>query len=140
MKQKTPLLVLVLGVFALALISACGDTKIYNELPTAPTAPTTSNQVKLTFRVNGNFTSVRIRYSDSINGLNQVVTALPYFNSVYTSGDTLYLSLDATPIIGPVVQDNPFITAQILVNDVLFREGSSFDYTTQLTVSGTWRK
>jgi len=133
-----------LCAFVVALtVAGCGDTKIYNTSPTAPSpAVVVPAIVKATisFRVFGNASQVRIRYSTPIDGLTQVVTSLPYANTFTTSEASMFLSLEGTPLIYPVVL-NPFFSVQIVTDGVLFREATSADFTANaLAVSGTWRR
>lgn len=134
---------LILALFGLSLF-ACGDTIV-----NVPTAPTTTTPVTATpapkttieFRVLGNATAVRVRYSTPIDGLTQVVTSLPYGNSFSTAATSMFLSLEVTPISYPLLSGNPFLAIQIVVNGALFREATANDLTlTTLSVSGTWRQ
>lgn len=124
-----------------ALGVGCGDTIIHNELPTTPTE-TAPKVVSTTieFRVTGNLSLVRVRYSDTIDGIEQTVTGLPYFFSFSTTKDTMFVSLDVTPVTLNSIVENPFLTAKILINGELFREGSSTDLLTSLVVNGQWRR
>jgi hypothetical protein len=129
-------------ILALGITSACGDT-IVNNLP--PTPVDTTTKVTLTnieFRVTGNANSVRVRYTNSLDGTVQTVTSLPFFNSFNTDKTAMFLSITVTPLQSAalILDPNPFLTAQIFVNDVIFREASSIDYSTNLVVSGDWRK
>ena len=131
-------------ITGLALTTACGDkTTIYNNptgpstvTPTTPTAPITS---KIEFRVTGNVGQVRVRMSNPIDGFSQVVTALPYSNSFNTLQDTLFLSLEVTPL-GLIIPPNPFMAAQIYVNGNVFREDIATDGMSSLLISGNWRR
>jgi hypothetical protein len=136
----------LLPLFALTL-AACGDTIV--NLPTQPstavttTTGTTPAVVKSTieFRVVGNPTSVRVRFSSPSEGLTQVVTTLPYSITFTTTADTLFLSLEATPIAYSVLTDYPFLSTQIVANGTLFREDTSNEFLLRtITVSGTWRR
>lgn len=128
---------------ALASVAACGsDVNIYN--PTAPTPPvgTVVAVVKSTiaFRVFGNASQVRVRYSTPIDGLTQVVTSLPYGNTFTTTDTSMFLSLEGTPLIYPTIL-SPFFSVQIVTDGVVFREATSNDFTANtLAVSGTWRR
>ncbi len=124
-------------------VAACGDTIV--NLPTTPsqTTPTTPAVVKSTieFRVTGNATSVRIRYSSPTDGLAQVVTTLPYFTSFTTTSDSLFLSIEATPISYSAITNYPFLSIQILVNGTLFREATSTDFLLYtISTQGNWRR
>lgn len=133
----------LLPVLLIAAVSAarCGDTIIQNILPTNPT-DTTPKVVVNTFqyRVGGNASSVRIRYSNEKDGLIQSTTTLPFFTSFSSTASSVFLSLDVTPISYPTGTVAPFVSAQIFVNGDLFREASSNDLTLQtVSVNGTWR-
>lgn len=133
--------VLALGC---AVTVACGDTIV--NLPTQPgqtAPPVTTPAVKNTiqFRVTGNATSARVRYSTPIDGLGQVVTSLPYFNSLTISGDSLFLSLEATPISYMGTVFYPFMSVQIVVNGTVFREATTQSFLLEpMSVSGQWRQ
>jgi len=131
---------LLVSIAAVAL--ACGDTII--NVPTAPERtgtqqPAVTNTV-IEFRVLGNPSAVRIRYSSPADGLTQVVTTLPYSNHFTTTATNLFLSLEATPL-GYSVLVNPFLGIQIVVGGSLFREATSNEFLLNtLSVSGTWRQ
>ena len=131
-----------LVVLVALLVAGCGDTIV--NLPTTPTPSTTTPAVKTTtiqFRVIGNATSARVRYSTPLDGLGQVVTSLPYFNTVTTTGDSLFLSLEGSPISYGFGVLYPFLSVQIVVNGIVFREATSQDFlTAPLSVSGQWRQ
>ena len=134
----------VFVAFICAATIACGDTIV--NVPTTPTpvaTPTTPAVVKHTmqFRVNGNATSVRVRYSTPVDGLAQVITSLPYFNTQTVSTDSMFLSLEATPIGFGFAVLYPFLSVQIVVDNTVFREATSSDFfLTPLSVSGQWRQ
>jgi hypothetical protein len=129
----------------LVLLSSC--TRIYNErdrsttttTPTSPTPPVTRTTIE--FRVVGNASSARIRYSTPVDGLTQVISSLPYSSSFSTAATSLFLSLEVTPLSYPLLSGNPFLAIQIVVNGALFREATANDLSlTTLSVSGTWRQ
>lgn len=132
----------LLCTVAMIGVSACSDVNV--ESPTRASDTSNSNNSamsKIEFRVTGNATSVRIRSSDSNNGLSQVITTLPYTNTFTTSNDSLFLSLDATPINYSALTVFPFLSVQIFVNGILFREATSNEFLLNtLSVNGTWRK
>jgi hypothetical protein len=134
---------LVVAVVAL-VIAGCGDTVI--NVPTAPKETTTTTpppvpRTTIEFRVVGNASSVRVRYSTPVDGLTQVITSLPYSSSFSTTATTLFLSLEVTPLNYPLLSGNPFLAIQIVVNGALFREATANDTTSNtLSVSGTWRQ
>ena len=133
---------LLLCALALAGASACGDTIV--NVPSGPSAvtqtptPTTS---QIQFRITGNANSVKVRYSTPTDGLVQTVTTLSFFTSFNTSADNLFLSLEVTPISYSALVNYPFLSAQILVNNDLFREATSTDFFLYtISVNGVWRK
>jgi hypothetical protein len=126
-----------------ALVAGCGcgsDVNVYNPTQPSPAAVVAVTKSTISFRVFGNASQVRIRYSTPLDGLTQVVTSLPYANSFSTTETSLFLSLEGTPLVYPVVL-SPFLNVQIVADGVLFREATSNDFTANpLTVSGTWRR
>lgn len=143
--KRLPIVLLVIGV------SACDKTYFVNPtipsqvgtVPTGynPNTPVPATGHKIEFRVNGNALTARIRYSNPIDGLTQVVTTLPYSIILSTNQPTMFISLEATPFGYPLGLDFPFLSAQIFVNGFLFREATSSNFTTDtISVSGTWRQ
>jgi len=130
-----------LVILVALLVAGCRPTTIVqNNLPTQPSAPTVVKHT-IQFRVNGNATSVRVRYSTPIDGLGQVVTSLPYFNTLVVAGDSLFLSLEGTPISYGFQVFYPFFSVQIVVDNVVFREATTQDFLlAHLSVSGQWRQ
>jgi hypothetical protein len=137
--RLAPVFVLLIG-----LVSACERTIVVN--PTNPsTNPTTPTEVakpiKVDYRVSGNAITARIRYSNPIDGLTQVITALPFSVSFSTTTDQIFLSIESTPLTYPSTVIYPFMSVQIFVNGVLFREASSADFVQNpISVNGTWRR
>lgn len=134
--------ILSAALLTLAVVG-CGDTIV--NLPTTPTptpaTPTPAPRTMIEFRVVGNASAVRVRYSTPIDGLAQVITSLPYGNSFTTAASSMFLSLEATPITYPILMGNPFLAIQIVAGGVLFREATANDLTLNtLAVSGTWRQ
>jgi hypothetical protein len=128
----------LLLVSLLLLTAACDRDTTVNV--TAPT-PTPDLSSRIEFRVNGNPTFSRIRFSTPVDGLTIVNTILPYSIALTTTQSTIFLSLDATPIQYPFNVTVPFMQVQIFVNGNLFREASSSDFSLNtISVSGTWRK
>jgi hypothetical protein len=123
-------------------VAGCGDTIV--NVPTTPTpTQTTPVVVKHTvqFRAQGNPSSVRIRYSTPVDGLGQVVTSLPYFQTFTITGDSVFLSLEATPISYGYAVIYPFLSIQIAVDNIVFREATSADFIlAPLATSGQWRQ
>jgi hypothetical protein len=131
-----------ISVAFLALMIAGCDREITINLPTEPT-PTTPAVVRSTieFRVIGNPTSVRVRYSTPTDGLTQVVTTLPYSTAFTTVVDSMFLSLEVTPIAYSLITNYPFLSIQIVANGALFREATSNEFILNtLQVNGTWRR
>ena len=132
---------LVVTVLA-ALTVACGDTIV--NVPTTPTPTTTTPVVtkdKIQFVAIGNALAARVKFSSSVEGLNQVTTTLPFQSTVTSSADGTFLFLEATPTGYSALVVNPFVAVQIFVNGSLFREAattSSFNET--VSVSGTYRR
>jgi hypothetical protein len=125
------------------LCLACRDT--INVLPSPVSTPTpTVTPVPLNvieFRVNGNPTLAKVRFSDPVDGLTLVTTVLPYSISIQTAASTMFLSLEATPTSYPFAVNVPVLQVQIFANGSLFREASSADFSLNtISVSGTWRK
>jgi hypothetical protein len=95
------------------------------------------------FRVTGNATGARIKYATSVDGTVQVITALPFIQQMILPANvsSAFLSLEATPQSYSAVIFYPYMTVQIFVNGVVFREASSNDFfNTTLSVSGNYRK
>ena len=143
---------MIRSLLLLACLTAvgCGDTIIQpptypapapTPTPTpAPTPPPAPRVHTIDYRVVGSASSARIRYSNPVDGLTQVVTTLPFDVQFSTAQTIIFLSLDVTPIAFPLLQPSPFLSAQIVVDGSLFREATSADTTlTTLTVTGTWR-
>ena len=131
------------GVCALVLLvgaSACNDINVGSETRSTPTDPSNQRN-KIEYRVNGNATSVRIRYSNSVDGLTQIVTTMPFITTITTNEDDLFLSLEATPNSYSQLTTFPFLSVQIFVNGRLFREASSNEFLLNtISVQGTWRR
>jgi hypothetical protein len=133
----------ILVVLVALLVAGCGDTII--NMPNDPTPVTSSTTAatsnKLEFRVTGNASSARIRYSTPLDGLVQTTTTLPFFTSFSTKADDMFVSLEVTPVSYSAIVNNPFLSAQILVNNTLFREATSTDFFLYtISVSGVWRR
>lgn len=136
---------LALVVVALSAFR-CGDVIVNNpvapkESTPVPTTPVPVPRTTIEFRAVGNATAARIRYSTPADGLTQVVSSLPYVSSFSTTATSLFLSLEVTPLSYPILSGNPFLSIQIVVGGVLFREATSNDITLNaLSISGTWRQ
>jgi len=136
---------------SIALMGACSDTNIIvptspSTLPVTPNSPTPnpSNPIvlnhKVEFRVTGNALGARVRYSTSNDGLAQVTTVLPFVFNMTVTQPSIFLSIEATPTSYGFITF-PFMSAQIFVDGLLFRESSSSDFLlSTITASGTWRQ
>jgi len=132
--------VLCTGVI-LSLSLACGDTIINTPSPTGPSDVINTQLTQIEFRVSGNASAVKVRYSIPIDGLTQIVTALPYSTTINTVSNNLLLSIEASPLGYPDSVLIPFLSVQIFVNGVLFREANSSDsFLNSISASGTFRK
>jgi len=137
------------GALVLALTIGCSDT--YVQVPVNPTPvpyptpgtggiPVPVVQTKIEFRAIGNPTSVRLRYSTPADGLVQVISALPYTGGFSTTAESVFLSLEGSPL-SYSTNPYPFFGVQIIVNGSVFREATAADFLFQtLAVSGTWRR
>jgi hypothetical protein len=135
-------MLLVVVLSALAMACRPTTTVSINNLPNDPT-PLPPAVVKHTiqFRVTGNATSARVRYSTPVDGLGQVVTSLPYFNTLTIAGDSLFLSLEGSPITYGFGVLYPFMSVQIVVDNTVFREATTQDFLlSPLSISGQWRQ
>ena len=132
---------LTLLVCFVALLAGCSsddDRGVVINNPVAP-PPVVINTIE--FRVVGNASSVRIRHVNPVDGLSQVSTVLPFIVSLRTEQSAMFLSLEVLPLSYPPGLLFPFLSVQIFVNGVLFREGSSADLLMlPISVSGTWRR
>jgi hypothetical protein len=136
-----------IGISTLActglLCLGCGDTVV--NVPNQPSAatptptPTPLASNLISFRVVGNASSVRVRYTTPADGLTQVFTTLPFVAAFSTTATSVFLSLEAQPLIFQNISF-PFLSIQIVVNDTVFLQTSSQDTFTTLAVSGTWRR
>lgn len=141
----------ILLVAILSALVGCSETRINDNpnggfssftTPTQPTVPANPAPVirKFEFRVNGNAQQIRVLYSTPNDGLVQVISAVPFSASFVSADTSLFLTMDVTPISFPVTVIYPFLTAQILVNDIVFRSANSVTFLSEpLSVSGTWR-
>ena len=141
---------LIPAILVTLFLVACSDTNViypptsptsvYPTNPTNPNVPVPVTTNKIEFRVTGNATGARVRYSNSNDGIAQVTTVLPFVFNITTNQSSIFLSLEATPTGYGILTTTPFMAAQIFVNGLLFRETASSDFfLSTLTVSGTWR-
>src|SRR4051812_12091496 len=115
-------------LLALAIVVASGGcTKVYNS-PTSPDpTPTPEGKRKadkIEFRVFGQQLTgpISIRHTDPINGLTLYNGGVPYFASVTSTQDTIFLVIEAT---GFGTFSSSGLQVQIFVNGALFREAFS---------------
>src|SRR3954466_4177570 len=134
----------LIAILLLVPVYACDEdnSKTYLPLSPSPTSTSTTNSpTRIEYRVTGTPLSARIRYSNAVDGLTQVVTGLPYVTGVTTNESSMFISLEATPVTGGIGVIYPFMSIQIFVNGVLFREASSSDlFLTTVSISGSWRR
>lgn len=137
------IIIALIAVFSIA----CDETTSIN-FPTSPSGDGTTivnpngtlMRSTIEFRVTGNATSARIRYSTSIDGMTQVQTMLPFINRITTNQPSIFVSLEASPVSYPLSAVYPYLAVQIFVNGTLFREATSSDmFLNPVSVSGTWR-
>ena len=128
----------ILPILALLLIGGCEKNNYYQDSPSSPTSPSTSTSVE--YRASGTFTSVIIKFTSSQDGTNQVVTSLPWSNTVVLApnANNVFLSIEVTPL---TISSSPapFVTVQIFVNGTLLREANSNSFNPVL-VSATYRR
>lgn len=137
-----------IGITAVActglLCLGCRDTIIVPTAPAPTPTPTPTPEVarnSIQFRVIGNASSVRVRFSSPADGLTQLITSLPYSSGFTSAASSLFLSLEATPLLYQGINIQPFLSVQIVVNDAVFREATASDFSlSTLAVSGTWRQ
>jgi hypothetical protein len=135
----------LIPVTLLALLSLTACNRIY--VPsTSPSQVDTTTVVKvihdqIDFRVLGNALGAKVRYSNTLDGLLQINTTLPFQISIDSIKDSIFLSLEATPTGFSGATFSPFIEVQIFVNGNLFREASSSSvFLDTVSISGTYRR
>jgi len=129
----------ILALVLLLAVAGCDRTYYYGA-PTSPTPPPTEPATPVVkpdvveFRVDGTLQKAVLRINNPLDGLTQVVTDLPYFQTISVTGrDQIFLSLDASAIgVG-------YLHAAIFVNGFLFREASSTQVNPSVSVIGTYR-
>jgi hypothetical protein len=144
MKIVTEILTGIAILFTLLSITGCNriQTNDYNSPlnPVGPTNPVAKKDI-VEFRVNGNPNSAVVRYNNSLDGLTVVNTALPYVIVFQSDRDNIFLLLEATPGVYSTNIQTPFLSVQIYVNGVLFREASSSSFLANtISISGTYRR
>jgi len=129
---------------ALALAMSIHCTRVIYP-PTGPSqttnvTPTITKDI-VSFRVLGNAVGAKVRFSNSIDGLNQITTSLPFQQSIESAKDNAFFYLEATSNGYPASVSNPFLSVQIVVNGNLFREASTTSvFFDTITVSGTYHR
>jgi hypothetical protein len=108
-----------------------------NPNPTSPTPTPTPTPITnvIEFRVTGTSPSVRIKYYSSVEGMNIVTTSLPWSAKVSTKSTNVALSLEIMSLGDGFTEE--FLSAQLIINGVLFRESSTTGFAPILTLSGT---
>lgn len=125
---------------AIVLLTTACDYDVHLTTPTTPTPiATTTTATKddlVEFRVSGTVPIVTVRVNNSLDGLSQVTTVLPFSSQLNITGrNTVFLSLEAQGT------GTGFIHAAIFVNGVIFRESSSAAvFNPIITVNGTYRR
>ena len=137
---------LTVGAIGCVTVGAVGCDKTYilppttptpiTTTPTTPTVPRTADLVE--FRVTGEgdwLSPVVVRVSNSLDGLTQTLTVLPYSSSISVADlDLAFLWADAR------VSGVGFLHVAIYVNGVIFREASSTRIDPVVAVSGSYRR
>lgn len=133
-------------VLSLLLISVLGCTKVI-EAPTSPSSTTTTTTTpppvitdKIDFRVFGVqlFNPINIQYTDPVNGTTFVSGTTPYFVTVSSKQNDVFLFIEARGF-GTNSQAST-LQVQIFVNGILFREGISSGATLLAQAAGTYHR
>ena len=138
-----PRYVAALAAAALTVIACNRQVNVASTAPSGLTGQPAagSTRTAIHFRVQGSVINARVRYSTPADGLAQTITSVPFDTGFTTSADSVFLSLDATPILFDGSVTFPFFLIQILVDDQVFREAAASNGLIQtLSVSGTWRR
>ena len=142
-------LLIILPLTLLLTVSGCNNSDITRpsevprgtEVPRATTTVPVTQSSRIEFRVAGNATSARVRFTNAQDGTTILTTTLPYVTTITTTESSMFISLEATPISYPFSTTAPFMAVQIFVNGSLFREAIAEDYSySTISVSGTWRR
>lgn len=128
-----------IGLLTVLLLGAGCEDRDPETGPTSPSPAPAPAVDTIEFRVTGNIPSARIRVSDPINGLTQVVSGLPYFGATQSTRATVFLSIEATAL-EPAVVGSGLLVVSIIVNGEVFREASSVGFLPYATTSGTYRR
>ena len=108
-------------------------TPVPAAVTTTPTPAATRDTIE--FRVSGTVPLVTVRVQNSLDGLSQVTTVLPFSSTVTSDRDSIFVALEAQGI------GTGFIHCAIFVNGVIFRESSSVSvFNPIINVSGTYRR
>lgn len=134
-----------LTLLFLIISMTLGCTKVYNETTAAPTSTDTTTPVvplpadKIEFRVFGQdlIGNVVIHHTDPINGVTLYNGGVPYFASIESKDDSIFLFIEAT---GNGKLPSSAIQVQIFVNGKLFREAFSQGFEMSVQASGTYRR
>ena len=130
---------LVVLVLLLGALGCRDDDDRDRTVITIPTPPPAVRIDRVDFRVLGNVAGMIVRQADSINGSTQATTTPPWFITVDSTRETLFVSLDAVTI-APAFSGTSFVTVQILVNGTIFREASVTGFLPSASISGTYRR
>ena len=138
MRTLRTVLVVIVG----GLLVACDYRIVDERSPTYPTPivttpPTPVIDDLVEFRVTGDLGSAVVRVNNSLDGLSQSSSVLPFSQTLSIVGrESVFLSLDARG------SGSGFLYAAIFVNGYVFREASSQSLFTNpfIAVSGTWRR
>jgi hypothetical protein len=133
----------LIPVLLLALLVSCSRTYIQPSDTNTGQQQTVVKVIhdQIDFRVLGNALGAKVRYSNTLDGLLQINTTLPFQISIDSIKDSIFLSLEATPTGFSGATFSPFIEVQIFVNGNLFREASSSSvFLDTVSISGTYRR
>jgi hypothetical protein len=137
MKSIIPI-ILAIGIFS------CRDVVNVNQpspTPTPTVTPVVPTNNIIEYRVQGNASSAKIKFSFPTDGLTLLTSVLPYDTTYSTPLNTVFVSLEATPVSYPFNILTPFLSVQIFANGNIFREATSSDFLLgTISVNGTWRK
>lgn len=123
----------------LLLLTSCTRVYVPNN-NSNPLNPSSITGTKIEYRVTGNASQARVKHSNDIDGITQVVTALPYIQSFNVDGNNIFVTLEAAPLLYPATVSFPFTTVQIFIDGKVFREAASADWSTPISISGTYRR
>jgi hypothetical protein len=125
---------LVSVVLALGACACDTNVDITNPIQPTPVAAAASADL-VEFRVDGDLPIVSVRVNNSIDGLSQVSTVLPYSSTILIRDPgPVFVSIDAR------ATGTGFLHAAIFLNGVIFREASSASPNPVVIVNGTIRR